>query len=237
MAAPEEGEPQETDQGSPVEHFQAGEKDLSAITAGPQCSAIGCKVTACVRPFLAHWLAVGPPLQGAHILEVGTGLGCFGLGLAAHGADVLLTDMFRNGREDLPPGEELFRHVLKAIEHNIQRNAEVIASGGGSARAADMTLGDESDQEAVRTMLGDRPLDFIVSCQVLYNAALHEPMLNLLQSLGAPRTRMLCGEFRAGLDVTSFSTLAKERGFSWKEVECAVNPEIVVVEITHVAEA
>lgn len=64
-----------------------------------------------------------PRLQGAHLLELGAGTGVAGITAAGCGAHVTLSD--------LPA-------VLPLLQANIERNKQLIAAAGGSARAAEL---------------------------------------------------------------------------------------------------
>ncbi|ONK79738.1 uncharacterized protein A4U43_C01F9570 [Asparagus officinalis] len=115
-------------------------------------------------------------LQGKRVVELGSGCGLVGCIAAILGADVILTD--------LPDRLRL-----------LKKNLEVNFEGGnlrGSARASELTWGDELDNEFIEPLP-----DFILGSDVIYSEDAVNDLLDTLKQLsGSHTTIFLSGELR-----------------------------------------
>ncbi|EQC28606.1 hypothetical protein SDRG_13685 [Saprolegnia diclina VS20] len=135
-------------------------------------------------------------LQGASVLELGSGTGLVGLALACMGpASVVLTD--------------LESHVA-ALQANIERN---------SARFSDETRVSVAalDWNTVSANDAMVPLDWIVGTDIAYMPEFYAPLLKTLQLMAGPNTRILVGLGRHDTDMRFFRLL-QDAGFSYYKV-------------------
>ncbi|KDO25906.1 hypothetical protein SPRG_08847 [Saprolegnia parasitica CBS 223.65] len=135
-------------------------------------------------------------LQGASVLELGSGTGLVGLALACMGpASVVLTD--------------LESHVA-ALQANVERNSARFSDGTlVSVAALDWNTASADDATA--------PLDWIVGTDIAYMPEFYAPLLKTLQLLAGPNTRILVGLGRHDTDMRFFRLL-QDAGFSYYKV-------------------
>ena len=145
--------------------------------AGPRATrpyradGTGLKVWPTALPLLAHLrarlpetlLGSGRPLR---VLELGSGCGLLGLGLAAasENVKVLLTDP----AVDLEDGNS-----LEWLSQNVERNREVV---GDRASVAKLVWGNVADVEAVRQSHSDG-FYLVVGSDLLYEPRQHDALL------------------------------------------------------------
>ncbi|MBM3458183.1 MAG: methyltransferase domain-containing protein [Armatimonadetes bacterium] len=143
---------------------------------------------------LAQDLVRRGPLRGRQVLELGCGAGLVGLAAAALGAEVLQTDRF-------PEAVALAR-----------RNARENGLPGVRQVAADWRQW---------PLAGQWPL--VVASDVLYQSALHAPLLDTLAACVAPDGEVrLCDPDRP--TAPDFLRQAADRGWTW-ELEVADSGE------------
>ncbi|TVU38365.1 hypothetical protein EJB05_11728, partial [Eragrostis curvula] len=105
--------------------------------------------------------APGSPLR---FLELGSGTGAAGLALAAAlPARAILSD--------LPD-------ALSNLRHNVELNAPLLASVGGTASVVPLPWGDAS---AMETAAAESPFDLVVASDVVYYEALVDPLIETLR--------------------------------------------------------
>lgn len=148
------------------------------------------------------------PLGGANVLELGSGTGVLGIGLAVGlGANVVLSD--------LP-------EAMPLLEENAQRNA-------GAARAACVRWGGAALPEEVVSHLAAPGDALVVGSDIVYRGDLFDPLLETLSAcLGVrPGIRCLMATQFRGAQQERFWESARRRGFAVREMGSVAVPEDV----------
>eukprot|EP00878_Enallax_costatus_P007740 GHUV01008102.1.p1 GENE.GHUV01008102.1~~GHUV01008102.1.p1 ORF type:complete len:282 (+),score=64.82 GHUV01008102.1:251-1096(+) len=101
-------------------------------------------------------------LKGARVLDLGTGTGIVGIAAAALGAHVMLTDT---------------RDILPQVYENVQHNAQLIESSGGSATVAELDWNDPDDEVL------DQDYDWVFGSDVTYTEETLQPLAKLLRQM------------------------------------------------------
>lgn len=118
-------------------------------------------------------------LKGKRIIELGSGCGLAGFGMALLGCDVVSTDQVE---------------VLPLLMRNVERNTSIVtqtnpdSASFGSIEVAELDWGNLEHIRAVNP-----PFDYIVGTDVVYAEHLLEPLLQTLFALSGPRTTVLLG--------------------------------------------
>ncbi len=114
-------------------------------------------------------------VEGARVLELGTGTGMVGIATAMMGANVVLSD--QNSR------------LLELVGKNIEKNVDGIRAGGGSARCRLLDWREIEHAEDVVDQEG--PFDLVIGSDVLYGGHTTHPMLiNTLPVVCSDSTRI-----------------------------------------------
>jgi len=108
--------------------------------------------------------------KGAHVLELGAGLGCLGIALAAAGASVAVTDI---------------KELVPLMSHNVGLNRAAIRKAGGACIAYSWRWGDAPPKEfVVPTVRSDQGGVFwVVLCDALFGNPKDWP--KLIQTLNS----------------------------------------------------
>eukprot|EP00468_Gymnochlora_sp_CCMP2014_P004541 CAMPEP_0167759924 /NCGR_PEP_ID=MMETSP0110_2-20121227/11295_1 /TAXON_ID=629695 /ORGANISM="Gymnochlora sp., Strain CCMP2014" /LENGTH=207 /DNA_ID=CAMNT_0007646367 /DNA_START=137 /DNA_END=760 /DNA_ORIENTATION=+ len=114
-------------------------------------------------------------LQGAKVLELGTGTGIVGISVASMGADVLVTD-----REE---------KLLDLVEKNVASNQESIETGGGKVSTKIMDWANRSTTSQVALTCG--PFDYIIASDILYSSSSHVHLVETLWQCTSIDTKVL----------------------------------------------
>lgn len=147
----------------------------------------------------------GGSTHGAlRILELGSGTGIVGIAAAVTlGAEVTVTD--------LP-------HVIPNLQFNVDANADVLASRGGTVNVAALRWGEDADVEGV-----GREFDLVLASDVVYYDHLYEPLLKTLRSL-------MLGEGRKMVFVMAHLRRWKKDSAFFKRARKFFNVEVVHVD-------
>ena len=158
----------------------------------------GLKLWSSAKPLLHHMeLVVLPRLRSAlatprplRVLELGSGCGYLGIGIAALGEEVVLTNpaIPVNFEEE---EEEGARTTLDWLQGNIDLNLELV---GARALARRLAWGNEDDEMAIkhewcREDTSGSGFDVIVGSDLLYNPDEYDGLLHTLRTFcyrGAP---------------------------------------------------
>ena len=161
------------------------------LRKGPRIADLtGLKLWSSAKPMLHHMESdVLPALRGAlasprplRVLELGSGCGFLGIGLAALGETVVLTDPaipvnFEHEEEDGA------RSSLDWLQSNIDLNRELV---GERAVARQLAWGDPQHEAAIRReWSGEDGFDLIVGSDLLYNPDEYEGLLHTLRAFCA----------------------------------------------------
>jgi len=152
---------------------------------GYRADRSGLSVWPCALPLLRHCRDTMLPAlesqlgQKPRILELGAGCGLLGLGLAAAGASVVLTD----------PGVETTFHkvaepigsTLSWLENNIEHNVK--EHGITDVAVGKLLWGDSEDIENIKRLHG--PFDLVVGSDLLYDHKHHKTLLRTIQAFDA----------------------------------------------------
>lgn len=116
-----------------------------------------------------------PRMQGKRVVELGTGCGVAGLGLALLGCNVTLTDI---------------QPVMPALKRNVKKNVAATSLGGkaGKVRIAQLYWGNEKQVEALKP-----PFDLVVATDVVYLEDTVKPLLATMSALAGPETVVVLG--------------------------------------------
>ena len=159
---------------------------------GPRADLTGLKLWPVSLRLLDHLRAdVLPALRAERdrplrVLELGAGVGSLGIGLAAVGERVLLTD----------PGmpvwysEDEEGTTLSWLHANVDTNREVV---GERAAVAQLLWGDEAHEAAVKQWDGGAPFDLVVGADLLYDPDQYPALLRTLAAFASPRTTAVLG--------------------------------------------
>lgn len=134
-------------------------------------------------------------LEGKCVLELGAGLGLCGIGIAALGADVVLTD-----RQSIAEG---------VLRHNINANADII----GKAHAEPLEWGRSRWAGPPR---GITEWDIIIASDCIYTKSTQIALRFTLKQLIAPGscTRLIVSYVRRSCQCDTFAKYMQEDGFT-----------------------
>ena len=130
----------------------------------------GCQVWDAGITLLAYLTRLAEPLA-AHprVVEVGSGTGVVGLGAAALGAAVVLTDL---------PG------VLPLLRHNLARNEAALTARGGSCDTAELAWGEDVPEEL-------RGPAYVLAADCVFEAEAARALVATLEQLCFAETTIL----------------------------------------------
>mmetsp|Transcript_122651 Transcript_122651/g.308369 ORF Transcript_122651/g.308369 Transcript_122651/m.308369 type:complete len:260 (-) Transcript_122651:111-890(-) len=116
-------------------------------------------------------------LRGRRVLELGSGLGHLGHGLARLGAHVTCTE-----RGKILP-------ELQASLRGLDREHGPAGTNGGSLRAVELSWGEEGFEESVLAAEVDtQPFDFVISAELVFLEETHDLLLWTWQKVCRPET-------------------------------------------------
>lgn len=177
-----------------------GEADLTGLKIWPLAYPMLRHVKAQFLPAL-----LDQPLQRSNqaplkVLELGSGQGLFGIGLAALGAEVVLTDP----AVEFGYSASTASNTLDRLRENIELNTNLVC---GRATAQKLLWGHETDIANV----GKRgPFDLIIGCEIIYNSESHAALIATLKRCSSnSRTVIVLGFLERNAGESEFLDLAR----------------------------
>ena len=168
----------------------------------------GLRIWPLANPLLRHLqnshfflsLLEQPLQRPLRVLELGSGQGLLGIGLAALGVEVVLTDpAVAFGYSDCAAS-----NTLERLRENIELNAELVC---GRATAEKALWGDEQDMANLEKR---GPFDLILGCEIVYNPESHAALIATLKRCSsASRTITLLGYLERKTGESEFLDLAR----------------------------
>jgi ribosomal protein L11 methylase PrmA len=140
------------------------------------------------------------------VLELGSGTGAVGIGVAVQGCSVVATDVVTNPHgcpiraleaaaqdvrsEEIKHATGSFANLLEVIERNATMNNESIQRAGGNFRVSPLLWGDTLQLESI---LEQQPngFDFIVGCNITYQVPSYQILMDVILGASRPHTRTL----------------------------------------------
>jgi predicted nicotinamide N-methyase len=138
--------------------------------ANPQSDRTGGHIWGSAAPLLRHILQESNVLvkgNTINVLELGAGCGKLGLGLAAEGATVVLTD---------------HSDAIGWLQKNVDLNQDIV---GDRTFVWPLTWGSVEDMIAIESTFD--AFDIIVGSDLLYNEGSHSALIATMKRLAAPR--------------------------------------------------
>lgn len=170
-----------------------------AGTAVRVCERAGDRLSAMVWPSseaLCTWLAeTGVPLAGRRVIELGAGTGIVSVWCALRGARVVATDI---------------SEALPLIRECVDQNADQVASAKGECEVRALDWRCDEDISALVGMMADDSTALVVASDVIYDARLGEPLVNVIRVVLARAAceTAIAYRFRSREDMTFFKCAA-----------------------------
>jgi hypothetical protein len=125
------------------------------------------------------------------VLELGSGCGVLGMGLAATGsANVVLTDQ-----------------SVDWLESNVELNRDIV---GDRAKVAPLRWGDEDDAAKLDAAQNQAPFDLIVGSDILYDHSTHDALVATMRRFALPKNAAVVLAYPPRRDEEPFLLAANE---------------------------
>ena len=144
--------------------------DLSGLRLWPTSRPFLARLQKDILPAMRKQSGGSRPLR---VLELGSGCGLLGIGVAALGEEVVLTDPAIN----VNLSEDEFSNTLQRLKDNLDLNRGVTQ---GRATAEKLVWGDEQDMQAIERRYG-AAFDLILGCDLLYNPDSYPSLLQTMR--------------------------------------------------------
>ena len=170
---------------TPVPQRPQRRADLTGLKLWPCALRLLARLDSTLLPQLrAQLQASDRPLR---VLELGSGTGVLGMGLAALGEQVLLTDPAAHVR--FAVGEDDARcDTLAWLGANVEENSAALSD---RAQVAPLLWGDEGHMAGVEA--AHAPFDLVVGSDLLYDPDQYACLTATLQRFSGPRTLAVLG--------------------------------------------
>eukprot|EP00931_Biecheleriopsis_adriatica_P119651 TRINITY_DN94874_c0_g1_i1.p1 TRINITY_DN94874_c0_g1~~TRINITY_DN94874_c0_g1_i1.p1 ORF type:complete len:257 (+),score=36.84 TRINITY_DN94874_c0_g1_i1:36-806(+) len=187
---------------------------ISVVQGSGAAVGTGCVVSAGVQSFVSHVASEYKSLSGRRVLELGSGVGAAGIAMAAMGAQAVLTDVAQNPRPELRrslTSPSLFENLLNVLEHNVCRNAEIIAASHGSARVMELLWGNKEHMQQIQHA-AEGSLDIVIACNVTYDTSSYPVFLDTVKAFSDGSTRIFIANTSVLGDISLLVRMAQRVG-------------------------